>query len=64
MKMKLSVELINEVHNILTYKVVYEDPDTQTYVATLKMVGSTANWDMELPEPVMDFVEGYVRGEF
>lgn len=63
--MRFTIELISEIHGNPVVAVNYQDSDTGTnYSAKLTMVGNTANWDKELPEPIMDFAEAYMRAEF
>ena len=63
MKAILQAELLNEIHNVKTYKISYEEKE---YICVL--VGDTFNYDgeaiAEIPEQVIDFVEDWILGKF
>lgn len=56
----LRVELIREVGNLKTYKIIYQE---ETEIETT-LVGKTFNYDEEpnIPEGVLDFVESWILG--
>lgn len=56
----LRVELVREIGNLKTYKIIYQE---ETEVETT-LVGNTFNYSEEpnLPEAVLDFAEQWILG--
>lgn len=54
----LSVKLLKEVHNIATYEFNYYGN-----VFEVTKVGNTFNYNKEVPEKLMDFVEAWMNME-
>ena len=57
----IQIELMSEVHQVCTYKVIYQESE----VFTVTNVRGTFNYKQEeidkIPEFVLDFVESYLK---
>lgn len=56
----LRIELVREIGNLKTYKIIYQE---ETEVETT-LIGNTFNYSEEhnLPESVLDFAEQWILG--
>lgn len=57
----LRIELIKEIGNVKTYKIIYEESES----IETRLVGNTFNYDedaCDFPELVLDFTERWILG--